>query len=115
MTTDRVPRENRLLRAVMPLDAALSGVFVLLALAAVPALALVHASGAMLWMVGVAVIVVALALAAMGAVTAWTLLQRMARGCYELPERLWLPLPKAAQPFPDGWTDPPTGDERDDA
>ncbi|TMM09899.1 MAG: hypothetical protein E6G01_18800 [Actinobacteria bacterium] len=110
MTADRVRNDNRVLRVVMPLDTALSGVFVVLALAAVPALVLMRASAGVLWLVGLAVIVLAVALAAMGAVTAWTLLRSMARGRYELPSRLWLPLPKAAQPFPDGRTDTDAGD-----
>jgi ABC-type bacteriocin/lantibiotic exporter with double-glycine peptidase domain len=105
MTAHRVRNDNRVLRFVMPLDTALSGVFVVLALAAVPALVVVNASTGVLWVVGLVVIVVALALAAMGAVTAWTLLRSMARGRYDLPSRLWLPLPRAAQPFPGGRTD----------
>jgi hypothetical protein len=105
MSADRVRNNNRVLRVVMPLDTALSGVFVVLALAAVPVLVLADASASVLWLVGLAVIVIALALAAMGAVTAWTLLRSMARGRYELPSQLWLPLPKAAQPFPGGRTD----------
>lgn len=105
MTADQVRNDNRVLRVVMPLDTAVSGVFVVLALAAVPTLVLVDASVDVLWVVGLAAIGLALALAAMGAVTAWALLHRMARGCYELPSRLWLPLPRAAQPFPGGRTD----------
>jgi predicted lysophospholipase L1 biosynthesis ABC-type transport system permease subunit len=104
MGADRIANDNRVLRVVMPLDTAVSGAFVLLALAAVPALVLLDASAQVLWLVGLTVIVLALALAAMGAVTAWTLLRSMARGRYDLPPRLWLPLPRAAQPFPGGRT-----------
>jgi hypothetical protein len=95
----------------MPLDTAASGVFVLLALAAVPALALLNLSGDVLRLVGLAFIAYALALAAMGAVTAWTLISSMARGRYDLPRRLWLPLPPAAQPFPGGRTDAAAGED----
>jgi hypothetical protein len=105
MTAHRVRNDNRVLRLVMPVDTALSGIFVVLALAAVPLLVLLDASAGVLWLVGLAAMVISLALAAMGAVTAWTLLRSMARGRYELPSRLWLPLPKAAQPFPGGRTD----------
>jgi hypothetical protein len=89
----------------MPLDTAASVVFVLLAVAAAPALALLHPSAAVVSLVGLAFIVYALALAAMGVVTACTLMSSMARGRYELPPRLWLPLPRPAQPFPGGRTD----------
>ncbi|HWC37102.1 MAG TPA: hypothetical protein VG476_01175 [Acidimicrobiales bacterium] len=102
-----------MLRFVMPVDTALSGAFVVLALAAVPTLVLMDASPGVLWVVGLAAMVISLALAAMGAVTAWTLLRSMARGRYELPSRLWLPLPRAAQPFPGGRTDS-AGDQRTD-
>jgi hypothetical protein len=89
----------------MPLDTAASGVFVVLALAAVPVLTFLNPSADVVHLVGLAFIVFALALAAMGAVTAWTLISSMARGRYDLPKRLWLPLPPAAQPFPGGRTD----------
>ncbi|HEX6477011.1 MAG TPA: hypothetical protein VF005_07025 [Acidimicrobiales bacterium] len=105
MSTDRMPHDNRVLRVVMPLDTAASAAFVLLALAAAPALALLDLSAGVVHLVGLAFIAFALALAAMGAVTAWTLLSSMARGRYDLPKRLWLPLPPAAQPFPGGRTD----------
>jgi hypothetical protein len=111
MTAHRVHNDNRVLRFVMPLDTALSGAFVVLALAAVPVLVLMDASAGVLWLVGLVAIVISLALAAMGTVTAWSLLRSMARGRYELPSRLWLPLPKAAQPFPGGRTDT-AGDRR---
>ena len=99
-----MPDDNRVLRVVMPLDTAASAAFVLLALAAVPTLSLVDLSADVVHLVGLAFIAFALALAAMGAVTAWTLIASMARGRYDLPKRLWLPLPPAAQPFPGGRT-----------
>ncbi len=105
MTIDRLRDDNRVLRVVLPLDTAASGVFVLLALAAVPALTLLDLSADVVRLVGLGFIAYALALAAMGAVTAATLISSMARGRYDLPERLWLPLPPAAQPFPGGRTD----------
>ena len=99
-----------MLRVVLPLDTAASAVFVLLALAAVPVLALLDVPADVLSLVGLAFLVFALALAAMGVVTAWTLISSMARGRYDLPARLWLPLPRAAQPFPGGRTDTVAGD-----
>jgi hypothetical protein len=111
VTTDRVSDDNRVLRVVMPLDTAASGMFVVLALAAVPALTLLNLSGDVMRLVGLAFIAYALALAAMGAVTAWTLISSMARGRYDLPKRLWLPLPPAAQPFPGGRTDTAAGED----
>lgn len=105
MTTDHRPDDNRVLRLVLPLDTAASGAFVLLALAAVPTLSLLDVSAGVVRLVGLAFIAYALALAAMGAVTAWTLISSMAHGRYDLPARLWLPLPRAAQPFPGGRTD----------
>jgi hypothetical protein len=95
----------------MPLDTAASAAFVLLALAAVPTLALLDRSADVVHLVGLAFIAFALALAVMGAVTAWTLISSMARGRYDLPKRLWLPLPPAAQPFPGGRTDTAAGDD----
>ncbi len=105
MTSDRISDDNRVLRVVLPLDTAASAAFVLLALAAVPALALLDVPADIVSLVGLAFLVYALALAAMGLVTAWTLISSMARGRYDLPARLWLPLPRAAQPFPGGRTD----------
>jgi hypothetical protein len=109
VTTDRVSDDNRVLRVVLPLDTAASAVFVLLALVAVPALALLDVPADVVSLVGLAFVVYALALAAMGVVTAWTLISSMARGRYDLPARLWLPLPRAAQPFPGGRTDTTAG------
>ena len=106
-----MPHDNRVLRVVMPLDTAASAAFVLLALAAVPVLALLDLSADVVSLIGLAFIAYALALAAMGAVTAWTLISSMARGRYDLPPRLWLPLPRRAQPFPGGRTDIAAGDE----
>lgn len=102
---ERAPDDNRLLRLVLPLDTAASMAFVVLAVAAPPTLALLHASVSVVTLVGLAFIAYALALAAMGVVTACTLMSSMARGRYELPSRLWLPLPGPAQPFPGGRTD----------
>lgn len=110
MTSDRLSDDNRVLRVVLPLDTAASAVFVLLALAAVPVLALLDLPADVVSLVGLAFVAYALALAAMGVVTAWTLISSMARGRYDLPARLWLPLPRAAQPFPGGRTDTATGD-----
>src|SRR5438105_4178058 len=106
---ERMPDDNRVLRVVLPLDTAASAAFVLLALAAVPALALLDLPADVVSLIGLAFIAYALALAAMGAVTAWTLISSMARGRYDLPRRLWLPLPRRAQPFPGGRTDIPAG------
>jgi hypothetical protein len=110
VTGDRSSHDNRVLRVVLPLDTAASAVFVLLALAAVPVLALLDVPADVVSLVGLAFVVYALALAAMGVVTAWTLISSMARGRYDLPARLWLPLPRAAQPFPGGRTDTATRD-----
>jgi hypothetical protein len=110
VTTERVSDDNRVLRVVLPLDTAASAVFVLLALAAVPVLALLDVPADVVSVVGLAFVVYALALAAMGVVTAGTLISSMARGRYDLPARLWLPLPRAAQPFPGGRTDTAVGD-----
>jgi hypothetical protein len=102
--------DNRVLRLVLPLDTAASAVFVLLALVAVPALALLDLSADVVSLIGLAFIAYSLALAAMGAITAWTLISSMARGRWDLPARLWLPLPRRAQPFPGGRTDIAAGD-----
>jgi len=104
VTTDRVSDDNRVLRVVLPLDTAASAVFVLLALAAVPVLALLDLPADVVSLVGVAFVVYALALAAMGVVTAWTLISSMARGRYDLPARLWLPLPVPPSPSQAGRT-----------
>jgi hypothetical protein len=110
VTIDRLSDDNRVLRVVLPLDTAASAVFVLLALVAVPVLALLDVPADVVSLVGLAFVVYALALAAMGVVTAGTLMSSMARGRYDLPARLWLPLPRAAQPFPGGRTDTAGGD-----
>jgi hypothetical protein len=86
------------------MDTAASMVFVLLAVAAAPAMALLDPPPAVVRLVGLGFIGYALALAAMGAVTACTLMSSMRRGRFELPPRLWLPLPRRAQPFPGGRT-----------
>jgi hypothetical protein len=61
---------------------------------------LLHASDTVVRVVGLAIIGYALALAAMGAVTACALLSSMARGRYEFPTRVWLPLPRSFRASP---------------
>jgi hypothetical protein len=49
--------------------------------------------------IGMACIASAVALAAMGAVTACALLYAMAHGRFDFPARLWLPLPRVSDLF----------------
>jgi hypothetical protein len=91
---------DRLLCAVMVLDTVTSAAMVVITLATTPVLVLAGAPPGLLWAVGVVLVVLAVALAAMGAVTAGILMRSPARGNVELPDGLWLPLPKALQILP---------------
>ena len=86
--------DNLLLRVVVPMDAAGSIVFVVLALAAGPTLFLLHPSSQVVEAVGYAFLVSAVALGAMGAITACSLLLSMARGRTEAPADLWRSVPR---------------------
>ncbi|TNC22099.1 hypothetical protein [Amycolatopsis alkalitolerans] len=79
---------NRLLRWVLRLDQAGSAAFIVVALAAVPALVLVGPTPVVLWVLGVGVILYAAALAALGVLMAWGLSRSAIRG-QTVSSRLW--------------------------
>jgi hypothetical protein len=86
--------DNRLLRVVVPMDAASSIVFVVLALAAGPTLFLLHPPSQVVGAVGYAFLASAVTLGALGAITACSLLLSMARGRTEAPADLWRSVPR---------------------
>lgn len=90
--------EHRLLRVCVPLDCALSGIFVLLVLALVPVLSVSSLPPNAARAVELILVVSATALAAMGLFTAWAIVSAMRRGQVEFP-RVRLPLPEAVQLF----------------
>jgi Na+/melibiose symporter-like transporter len=91
-------RYDRTLRLVMWSDAFLSVAFVLLCMVAVPVVAAIGLSHRALETVGLAAVTCGVLLAAFGAVTAVTLMLRMRSGYFQLPPRLWLPLPPGMRP-----------------
>ncbi|HZD65876.1 MAG TPA: hypothetical protein VE152_07250 [Acidimicrobiales bacterium] len=91
---------DRLLCAVMVLDTVTSAAMVVMSLVTTPVLVLLGSPPVLLGAVGLMLIIVAVALAAMGALTAGILMRSLARGHIELPEDLWLPLPTALQVLP---------------
>lgn len=85
----RKNREYRWLRLVLRLDQAGSAAFIVLALAIAPAMALLPAlRGVLLWVVGLGVIVYAVALAVLGVFMAGGLSTSMVRGD-EFSPRMW--------------------------
>jgi hypothetical protein len=86
--------DNRILRVVVPMDAAGSIAFVVLALAAAPTLFLLHPSSQVMGAVGYAFLASAIALGALGAITACSLLLSMARGRTDAPADLWRSVPR---------------------
>lgn len=93
-------RFDRTLRTVMWLDAFLSVALVVVCVIASPILATVDVPEAALSVIGLALIVCAVLLAAFGAITAVALMLRMHAGHYLLPVDLRLPLPAPMRPAP---------------
>lgn len=79
-------------------DAFLSVTLVTAGLVATPVVALVGVPPAILFSVAVVCIVCAVLLAAFGAITAVVIMLRLRHGQYQLPARLWLPLPPGLRP-----------------
>lgn len=91
-------RYDRTLRVVMWADAFLSVTIVAVGVVASPVVALLGVPPAIRFPIAVVTIVCAVLLAAFGAITAVVLMLRMHRGQYQLPARLWLPLPPGLRP-----------------
>jgi uncharacterized membrane protein len=102
MTTTKAPRISRFdrtLRSVMWMDAFLSVAMVVICLIATPIVATVGVPQRIVFALGVASIVVAVLLAAFGAITAVALMVRMRAGDYALPPNLRVPLPGGMNPL----------------
>jgi hypothetical protein len=98
MTTNRAGRFDRTLRIVMWLDALLSAALAVVCVIVSPVLAVVGVPRGILPAIGVTVAVLAVLLAAFGAITAVAFLRRLRTGEYQMPVRLKLPLPAAMRP-----------------
>jgi hypothetical protein len=96
MTTTQ--RFERTLRTVMWMDAFLSVAMVVVCIVATPVVATVGVPRVAQTAVGVASAVIAVLLAAFGAITAVVLMVRMRDGNFLLPPRLRLPLPGPMRP-----------------
>ena len=102
MTNSKVPvasRYDRTLRSVMWMDAFLSVAMVIVCFIATPIVATVGVPHRIVFAVGVVSIVIAVLLAAFGAITAITLMLRMQAGDYFLPTLLRVPLPIGMNPI----------------
>jgi hypothetical protein len=89
---------DRTLRVVMWSDAFLSVAFVVICLVAVPVIATLGLPSHALEAVALSAVVCGVLLAAFGAVTAVALMLRLHSGHFQLPPRLWLPLPPGMRP-----------------
>jgi hypothetical protein len=98
MTRNQATRFDRTLRMVMWLDAFLSAALAVVCVLVSPILAVVGVPAGVLPAVGITAAVLAMLLAALGAVTAAAFARRLRTGDYLMPVRLKLPLPAAMRP-----------------
>jgi hypothetical protein len=98
MTRNHATRFDRTLRMVMWLDAFLSAALAVVCVLVSPILAVVGVPAGVLPAVGITAAVLAMLLAALGAVTAAAFARRLRTGDYLMPVRLKLPLPAAMRP-----------------
>lgn len=93
-------RFDRMLRAVMWMDAFLSVALVVVCVITSPIVAIVGVPPSIRFALGLAAMVCALLLASFGAITAALIMLRMRVGQYLLPLNLRLPLPSSMRPTP---------------
>lgn len=93
-------RFDRMLRAVMWLDAFLSVALVVVCVITTPIIATVGVPPSIRFALGLAAMVCAALLASLGAITAALIMSRMRDGQYLLPLDLRLPLPSSMRPTP---------------
>lgn len=91
-------RYDRILRVIMWLDAFWSVAFALVALLALPAVAVVDVPDGARQAIGIVAIVLAVFLALCGAITGIVLISRMRHGAYHLPSGMRVPLPRFMHP-----------------
>jgi predicted transporter len=98
MTRNQAARFDRTLRIVMWLDAFLSAALAVVCVLVSPVLALVGVPAGVLPAIGITAAVLAVLLAAFGAITAVAFARRLRTGDYLMPVSLKLPLPAAMRP-----------------